>query len=176
MLLDGGQQPATGGAYTMTNKQVVSVVGAMFLALPLDGCATRSPRVSDTSRVPAAQAPEQPVAAQAPAQSHSQSQPQPQAAASRVAMLWKERAGAAESAFCLGPGDLLEVSVPRVDEMQGLRARISPTGTITLPHVGAIQAAGLTEAELRDRLKQRLGQTLLRDPQVSLFVAEHESP
>src|SRR4030095_3524984 len=170
MLLDGGQQPATGGAYTMTNKQVVSVVGAMFLALPLDGCATRSPRVSDTSRVPAAQAPEQPVASQ------SQSQSQSQAAASRVAMLWEERAGAAESAFCLGPGDLLEVSVPRVDEMQALRARISPTGTITLPHVGAIQAAGLTEAELRDRLKQRLGQTLLRDPQVSLFVAEHESP
>ena len=72
-----------------------------------------------------------------------------------------------EGEFCLGPGDLLEISVPRVDDMQGLRARIYPAGTITLPHVGAIQAAGLTEAQLRDRLKQRLGQTLLRDPQVA---------
>jgi polysaccharide export outer membrane protein len=90
-------------------------------------------------------------------------------------MLWKERAGPAEGAFCLGPGDLLEVSVPRVDDMQGLRARIDPAGTITLPHVGAIQAAGLTEAGLRDRLKQRLGQTLLRDPQVTLFVTEYAS-
>ena len=159
----------------MTNTQGVSTAGALFLVLALDGCGTRSAHVPDASPLPAAaQAPGQPAGSAVSQDAVSQSQ---RAAShdTRVDMLWKERAGAAETAFCLGPGDLVEVSVPRVDDMQGLRARIDPAGTITLPHVGAIQAAGLTESELRDRLKQRLGQTLLRDPQVSLFVAEHAS-
>jgi protein involved in polysaccharide export with SLBB domain len=93
----------------------------------------------------------------------------------RVHRLWAERGGAAETDFCLGAGDLVEVSVPRVPEMQALRARVSPDGTITLPHVGVIQATGSTEAQLRERIRQRLGQTLLRDPQVSLFITEHAS-
>jgi polysaccharide export outer membrane protein len=158
----------------MTNKQMVSIAGASFLVLALEGCAPQS------APVPANQMPAAPQAAAQPAGSAvsqggvSQSQP----AASqdtRVHALWAERNAAAESAFCLGPGDLLEVSVPRVDEIQGLHARISPAGTITLPHLGTIQAAGLTENQLTERLKQRLGQTLLRDPQVSLFVTEHVS-
>jgi polysaccharide biosynthesis/export protein len=159
----------------MTNTQGVSTAGAMFLVLALDGCGTRSAHVPDASPLPAAaQAPGQPAGSAVSQDAVSQSQ-RAVSHDTRVDMLWKERAGAAETAFCLGPGDLVEVSVPRVDDMQGLRARIDPAGTITLPHVGAIQAAGLTESELRDRLKQRLGQTLLRDPQVSLFVAEHAS-
>jgi polysaccharide export outer membrane protein len=92
-----------------------------------------------------------------------------------VTQLWQQRRALAGADFCLGPGDLIEISVPRVPEMQGLRARISPAGTVTLPHIGAISATGLTEAQLGDRIRARLGQTLLRDPQVSLFVAEHAS-
>ena len=159
----------------MTNKQIVSMAGAAFLVLALDGCATRSAHAPDANQMPAApQAATQPAGSAVSQDAVSQSQ----AAASqdtRVHALWAERSAAAESAFCLGPGDLLEVTVPRVDEIQGLHARISPAGTITLPHLGTIQAAGLTENQLTERLKQRLGQTLLRDPQVSLFVTEHVS-
>jgi len=159
----------------MTTKQIVSMTGAAFLVLALDGCATRSPHVPDANQMPTApQAAEQPAGSPVSQDGVSQSQ----AAASqdtRVHALWAARSAAAESAFCLGPGDLLEVTVPRVDEIQGLHARISPGGTITLPHLGTIQAAGLTEDQLGDRIKQRLGQTLLRDPQVSLFVTEHVS-
>src|SRR5262245_56062735 len=114
----------------MTNRQAVSKVGATFLALALAGCGTGSPHVSNTSGVSAA--------------SQSQSQSQSQPAAASVDKLWRERAGAAQGEFCLGPGDLLEISVPRVDDMQGLHARIDPAGMITLPNVGAIQGAGLT--------------------------------
>src|SRR4029077_9928548 len=92
-----------------------------------------------------------------------------------VPALWQEGRGLAGADFCLGPGDLVEISVPRVPEMQGMRARVSPTGTISLPNVGTIQAAGATEAQLRDRIRGRLGQTLLRDPQVTLFIAENAS-
>jgi polysaccharide export outer membrane protein len=161
----------------MTNKQMVSIAGAAFLVLASEGCANQSAHVpeANANQMPAAAQPaEQPAGSTVSQSAVSQSQP----AASqdtRVHALWAERSAAAESAFCLGPGDLLEVSVPRVDEIQGLHARISPAGTITLPHLGTIQAAGLTESQLTDRLKQRLGQTLLRDPQVSLFVTEHVS-
>jgi polysaccharide export outer membrane protein len=93
----------------------------------------------------------------------------------RVRELWAQRGGVDAASFCLGPGDVIEVSVARADELQGARARISPAGTINLPHVGTIQAAGLTEAELHERIRQRLSQTLLRDPQVNLFIAEHAS-
>jgi polysaccharide export outer membrane protein len=159
----------------MTNKRIVSMAGAAFLVFALDACASRSAHVSDANRMSTApQEAGQPVGSAVSQDAVSQSQA-PASQDTRVHALWAERSGAAESAFCLGPGDLLEISVPRVDEIQGLHARISPAGTITLPHVGTIQAAGLTEAQLEDRLKQRLGQTLLRDPQVSMFVSEHVS-
>ncbi len=94
----------------------------------------------------------------------------------RVRQLWDERRGAAESqAFCLGPGDVVEVTVGRLPEIQALHARVSPAGTITLPMVGEIAAAGRTEMELREAITQRLGQTVLRDPRVTLFVANHSS-
>ena len=168
----------------MTNKQMVSIAGAGVLVLALAGCAPQSARVPANQtpaapQAPAPQAPAQPAGSAESQGAVSQgavSQSQPAASQdTRIHALWGERSAAAESAFCLGPGDLLEVSVPRVDEIQGLHARISPAGTITLPHLGTIQAAGLTENQLTERLKQRLGQTLLRDPQVSLFVTEHVS-
>lgn len=94
----------------------------------------------------------------------------------RVHRLWQERSGAAHAeAFCLGPGDVVEITVARLETMQGLRARVSPGGTITLPIIGAVPAAGRTETELRDAIAQRLGATVLRDPQVTLFVSEHAS-
>ena len=168
----------------MTNKQMVSIAGTAFLVLALEGCAPQSARVpaNQTPAAPQATAPQAPAQPAGSAESQGAvsqgavSQSQPAASQdTRIHALWGERSAAAESAFCHGPGDLLEVSVPRVDEIQGLHARISPAGTITLPHLGTIQAAGLTENQLTDRLKQRLGQTLLRDPQVSLFVTEHVS-
>jgi len=164
----------------MTNKQMVSIAGVAFLVLALDGCGNQSAHVPDANQKPAVPQPAAPQGAEQPAGSAvsqgAVSQSQPAASQdTRVHALWAERSAAAESAFCLGPGDLLEVSVPRVDEIQGLHARISPAGTITLPHLGTIQAAGLTENQLTERIKQRLGQTLLRDPQVSLFVTEHVS-
>src|SRR5262249_16746019 len=152
----------------MTNKKVVSVTSAALLVLALDGCANRSAHVADGMQTPAAaQVPGQPgmpAAAQAPGQPPSTAvsqgavAPSPAAASqdTRLHKVWLEGRAGAERAFCLGPGDLLEVSVPRVDEIQGLHARISPAGTITLPHLGTIQAAGLTEAQLGDRIKQRL--------------------
>lgn len=152
----------------MANRQIFSA-GALVLSLAAAACGGRTTRVPEAGGL--ASAPPSAAVSQ-DSRVHDVSQVSQD---SRVRELWARRAGTDASNFCLGPGDLIEVSVPRVDEMQGLRARVSPAGTINLPHLGAIQAAGLTEAELRERIRQRLGQTLLRDPQVSLFIAEHAS-
>lgn len=95
---------------------------------------------------------------------------------STVQALWRERTGGGvRTEPCLGPGDLLEISVFRWADLQGYRTRVSPTGTISLPLLGTMRAAGLTEFELRDQIADGLKRSIMRDPQVSVFVAEYVS-
>jgi polysaccharide export outer membrane protein len=75
----------------------------------------------------------------------------------------------------LGPGDLIDISVFEVEELSHLKARIPLRGTITLPLIGQLQAAGRTAIELQDDLRQRLQQRYMHDPQVSVFVEEQRS-
>ena len=68
--------------------------------------------------------------------------------AERLTKLWHKRTREAALAdYPLGPGDV-RFSVPNLDEIQTFSARITGDGTITLPLVGMIQAANLTEAQL----------------------------
>lgn len=93
-----------------------------------------------------------------------------------VQAIWRERtSGGVRTEPCLGPGDLLEISVFRWPDIQGLRTRVSPAGTISLPLLGTMRAAGLTESQLRDQIASGLKQNVMRDPQVSVFVAEYVS-
>jgi len=154
-----------------TRQRVARGTPAFCVILALAACARPAPRVPGANDMTASQ-----PAAGAPVSHNAVSQTETAVSHdTRVPALWQERRGLAGADFCLGPGDLVEISVPRVPEMQGMRARVSPTGTISLPNVGTIQAAGATEAQLRDRIRGRLGQTLLRDPQVTLFIAENAS-
>src|SRR5262245_6405965 len=94
----------------------------------------------------------------------------------RVQALWNERAAnGVRTEPCLGPGDLLEISVFRWPDIQNFRTRVTPAGTIGLPLLGAVRAAGLTETQLRDSIADGLRKGYMRDPQVSVFVAEYVS-
>lgn len=81
----------------------------------------------------------------------------------------------AEADLPIGPGDLIEVSVFEVEELSKLKLRIPLRGTITLPLLGQIPAAGRTAIELEDEIRDRLQQQYMHDPQVSVFVHEHKS-
>ena len=48
-------------------------------------------------------------------------------------------------------------------------------GTITLPLLGQIPATGRTALELQDEISERLQQKYMHNPQVSVFVHEHNS-
>src|SRR5262245_47564215 len=96
--------------------------------------------------------------------------------AARIQALWAERAAAgARTEPCLGPGDLLEISVFRWADLQNFRTRVTPAGMIALPLIGSMRAAGLTESQLRDNIADALKKSYMRDPQVSVFVAEYVS-
>ena len=99
-----------------------------------------------------------------------------EATPARVHTLWEARTqNGAPRAFCIGPGDLLEINVFHWPEMTGLRTRVSTSGFISLPMLGEIQTAGLTESQLQERIAERLRAGIMRDPNVSVFVTEYAS-
>lgn len=94
----------------------------------------------------------------------------------RIGELWSQRTdGGVATDFCLGTGDLLEINVFHWEEMRGIRTRVSSTGMINLALIGDIKAAGLTERQLRESIETRLRHNIMRNPQVSVFVAEYGS-
>ena len=94
----------------------------------------------------------------------------------RLALLWQRRKQADSlSDYPLGPGDVLVISVPELKEIAQEQVRISGEGTIELPLLGTIQAAGLTEKKLKKEIRLLLQVDYMHDPQVSLFVAQHHN-
>lgn len=83
-------------------------------------------------------------------------------------------AGVPSPTLRIGPGDLLEVSVFEAPELSG-PARVAEDGTISLPVLGSVKAAGLSATELTDALETRLRGAYMIDPQVSVDVAERRS-
>lgn len=78
------------------------------------------------------------------------------------------------SDYRIGPRDEIDVSVYQMAELTR-SVRVSSRGTITLPLLGTIKAAGKTVPELEDEITARLAEDFLQDPQVSLYVREFTS-
>ncbi len=57
---------------------------------------------------------------------------------------------------------------------QGLSAEyeIDPSGSVSLPLAGTVQAAGLTQSELEHRLTERFSSEYLKNPKVTVSIAE----
>jgi polysaccharide export outer membrane protein len=79
------------------------------------------------------------------------------------------------SDYPIGPGDVLEISVAGLEEIKLISERVTGEGTISLPLVGVVKAAGMTDKFLREEIRRRLAENYVRDPQVSLLVKEFRS-
>ncbi|MBI5492884.1 MAG: polysaccharide export protein [Deltaproteobacteria bacterium] len=75
--------------------------------------------------------------------------------------------------FILGPGDKLDITVYRNDDLKRT-IQIDPTGKISFPLVGDIQASGTSIFQLRDRLQTGLAKYII-DPQVTVGVVSIQS-
>jgi len=87
--------------------------------------------------------------------------------------LIRSNPAAAGSKYRLGVGDIVRVSVYRDPDLSG-EFPVSPDGSILIPLIGAVPAAGLSEAELVARLRLLLGEYLV-DPQMSVSVKSYQS-
>jgi polysaccharide export outer membrane protein len=95
--------------------------------------------------------------------------------AKRIGALYEARSGGAAHDYCLGPGDLLTVSVYGWDAMHDLPLRVGSAGTVSLPFIGDVPAAGRTERALEEDIARRLRNGYMRDPHVSVFVQRYQS-
>ena len=75
--------------------------------------------------------------------------------------------------YRLGPDDLLQVSVFRVDDLTST-VRVSQDGMIELPLVNEIKAEGLTAPELETAIAGKL-RAYVQDPVVNVFIEEYRS-
>jgi polysaccharide export outer membrane protein len=74
----------------------------------------------------------------------------------------------------IGPDDLLNITIFEAPEMNST-VRVSASGEISLPLLGAVHAAGLTPRELESVLQGVLRRTYMKDPHVGVFVQELQS-
>jgi len=81
--------------------------------------------------------------------------------------------GPQSSAFRLGPGDEVRVTVWRQESLNKAFT-VPPSGWVTFLLVGDLQISGLTPLELRDRIMQGL-EKYMNDPQVSVEVTNFRS-
>lgn len=75
--------------------------------------------------------------------------------------------------YILGPGDRVEIMVYRHDDLKRT-IPIDPSGKITYPMIGDIQAGGLSIFQFRDNLRDRLAEYIV-NPQVSVSVTAVQS-
>jgi polysaccharide export outer membrane protein len=95
-------------------------------------------------------------------------------ALSQAADKYTSPATPGNSAYKIGPLDILDVAVFQVPDLTK-SVQVADTGTIHYPLVGDVQAAGKTAHQLELDLAKKLGATYLQSPQVTVFVKQYNS-
>lgn len=108
-----------------------------------------------------------------------QASPVPNTDSARPAVKGWRRENAAQTqasskAYEIGPLDVLEIEVFKVPELSKT-VQVAGNGTVNLPLVGEIPAAGRTRREFEQKLTAMLGEKYLQNPQITVTVKEHNS-
>ncbi len=139
---------------------------AILCSVLILGCAP-----TDTMRID--------VSARTPAETQPptvESGPGSPADLAKLENLWTERqaTNSQNEDYPIGPGDVLTLSVPDVEQLAQRRVRVSTRGTIELPLIGVIQAGGLSEDGLAAEIDEKL-QKYMYKPQATVFVDEYRN-
>ena len=104
------------------------------------------------------------------------SEPESAAELAKLEKLWSERQVATlrNDDYPIGPGDVLTISVPDVEQLAQRRVRVSTRGNIELPLLGVVQAGGLSEDGLAAEIDDKL-QKYMYQPQADVFVDEYHN-
>jgi polysaccharide export outer membrane protein len=77
--------------------------------------------------------------------------------------------------YALGPLDTISVEVDGMPDLRRDKLVIDGQGTVAYPLAGSVAAAGLTTSQLALVLEQRLRESHVRDPKVSVNIVEQAS-
>ena len=91
-----------------------------------------------------------------------------------VATKFTSAATPGNSAYKVGPLDVLDISVFKVAELSKV-VQVAEDGAINFPLVGDVQAGGRTAQQIERDLTKMLAAKYLRSPHVSVFVKEYNS-
>lgn len=80
-----------------------------------------------------------------------------------------------QESYQIGASDLLKITVFQVPDLSIDEIRVDASGSIEMPLIGSVQAAGRSPAELSRVIRDRLGARYLQNPQVTVIVAEAAS-
>ena len=117
---------------------------------------------------------DEPVASLAPKSEDEKTPAAASAQLAKVADTFTSAATPGNSAYKIGPLDVLDISVFKVPELSRT-VQVSDVGTINLPLVGETKAAGRTAREVERDLTAKLGAKYLQSPQVTVLVKEYNS-
>ncbi|MEW6270543.1 MAG: polysaccharide biosynthesis/export family protein [Thermodesulfobacteriota bacterium] len=147
---------------------------ALLLSIVAAGCSagasapSRQPASAPTAGAPAVRSDALAAVAARPSAA-------PSADLTRLAELYEKRTeGSGVVDHPIGPGDLIEINVPAMEELRDRSVRVASDGNVTLPLLGTVRAEGLTETQLHEDLRRRLGH-YMHKPQLSLLVKEYRS-
>lgn len=76
--------------------------------------------------------------------------------------------------YVVGPQDVLNVRIYGEEKLSG-RIRVDADGSFPFEFLGRVKAEGMTTAQIETHLVKALGDGYLRNPQVSVEVAEYRS-
>ena len=76
------------------------------------------------------------------------------------------------SDYVLGVGDKLEVTVFGEEDLSG-EFQVSSTGTVSMPLIGEVKAAGETSSQVQATIVSKLANGYMKDPHVSLQVSSY---
>ncbi|MEJ6788916.1 polysaccharide export protein [Brevundimonas sp. BR2-1] len=77
--------------------------------------------------------------------------------------------------YIIGPTDKLIINVFQVADLSSDDIRVDAAGNIQMPLIGSVPAAGRSPSQLSQDIQGRLGARYLRNPQVTVTVAEAAS-
>lgn len=77
--------------------------------------------------------------------------------------------------YRIAPADQLSVRVFQVEDLSFDEIYVDAGGTLQLPLIGTVTAAGLTAEELSNEIEQRLGARYLQNPDVTVIITESSS-
>ncbi|MHC4130381.1 MAG: polysaccharide biosynthesis/export family protein [Planctomycetota bacterium] len=82
-----------------------------------------------------------------------------------------------ETDYVFGTGDVVRITIFELLQERGVYASdfiVTETGRISIPEVGVVQAAGLTESQLEEEIRRILMPTILKEPSVTVVLVNSQ--